>query len=323
MKFTKIVDNSYSFQKRNKLADEQVEIIKNKFFQQLDNEKYNHITIYCGGSLGRGDVGKKSDIDLFILSKNKIGQERHLDILKLLAKIITISDELNYPEFSNDGQFITVYSFPEMLEALGSPRDDNENLFTVRMLLLLESKCIFNEEIYRQFMRDTIDHYFRDSRGKKTFKPLFILNDLLRFWRTLCLNYELIRDNKERPWRKKNINLKFSRMLTVFATILPIISDPSFNIDKLHKLVVLSPLKRLAVGLDYINDDELASEFNEFLSHYEFFLKTKEDMGSKKSLDDVTLDRKTRDSAKEFSGFLFKCLTHQNINYEYKKYLVL
>lgn len=224
MKFSKIVDNSYPFQQRNKSANEQVEKIRAEFSEQLDKEKYSHITIYCGGSLGRGDVGKKSDLDLFILSKNKGGQESRIDVLKLLTKIIIINDKLEYPEFSNDGQFITVYSFPEMLEALGSPRDDNENLFTVRMLLLLESKCIFNEDIYKQFIRDTIDHYFRDSRGKKTFKPLFILNDLLRFWRTLCLNYELIRDNKERPWRKKNINLKFSRMLTVFATILPIIS---------------------------------------------------------------------------------------------------
>ena len=323
MKFSEIVDNSFHFQKRNESANKQVEKIKTEFSEQLDKEKYSHITIYCGGSLGRGDVGKKSDLDLFILSKNNSGEERRLDILKLLTKIITINDKLGYPEFSNDGQFITVYSFPEMLEALGSPKDDNENLFTVRMLLLLESKCIFNEDIYKQFIRDTIDHYFRDRRGKKTFKPLFILNDLLRFWRTLCLNYELIRDNKERPWRKKNINLKFSRMLTVFATVLPIISDPSFDMEKLHTLVMLPPLKRLAIGLDYINDDKLANDFNIFLTQYEFFLKTKEDMGSKKSLDNVTLDRKTREVAKEFSEFLFNCLTHHDINHEYKKYLIL
>ena len=323
MKFNEIVDSSYPFQQRNQSANEQVEKIRAEFSKELDSEKYSHITIYCGGSLGRGDVGKKSDLDLFILSKNKAGHERRLDVLKLLTKIITINDRLGYPEFSNDGQFITVYSFPEMLEALGSPRDDNENLFTVRMLLLLESKCIFNDDIYKQFTRSTIDHYFRDSRGKKTFKPLFILNDLLRFWRTLCLNYELIRDNKERPWRKKNINLKFSRMLTVFATILPIISDSSFDIEKLHQLVMLPPLKRLATGLDYINDDNLANDFNIFISNYEFFLATKEDMGSKKSLDDVTLDRKARETATEFSEFLFNCLTHDNINHEYKKYLIL
>ena len=43
----------------------------------------------------------------------------------------------------------------------------------------------------------------------------------------MCLNYELIRDDPKKPWRKKNINLKFSRMLTVFGTVLPIIAKPA------------------------------------------------------------------------------------------------
>ena len=323
MKFSEILDNSHPFIERNKSADKQIQKINSELKSQLSEDKYSNITIFCGGSLGRGDVGKKSDLDLFILSKNKPIKERRLDVLKLLSTIITVNEKLGYPEFSNDGQFITTYSFPDMLEALGSPKDDNENLFTVRMLLLLESQCVFNNDIYKQFIRDSIDHYFRDKRGKKTFRPLFLLNDLLRFWRTLCLNYELIRDNRDRPWRKKNINLKFSRMLTVFATILPIISDSSFDSAKLQKLVISSPLKRLAIGLDYLNDEDLLNDFNQFLMNYEFFLETKEAMGAKKSLDDATLDRKIRETAKEFSDFLFKCLTHHNIKQEYKKYLIL
>lgn len=323
MNFRETVNNSYSFQKRYQSAEDQLQKIRTEFSKQLDENKYQHITVYCGGSLGRGDVGGKSDLDLFILSKTEKKDVRRLDVLKLLSKIIRINDELGYPEFSNDGQFIKIYSFPEMLKALGSPRDDNENLFTVRMLLLLESKCVFNQDIYIQFLHNTVDHYFRDSRGKKSFKPLFILNDLLRFWRTLCLNYELIRDNSERPWRKKNINLKFSRMLTVFSTILPIISDPGFNKEKLYDLVMLPPIHRLATGLDYLNDDHLLNDFNQFMQHYEFFLKTKEDMGSKKSLDNASLDRKTREYAKDFSAFLFNCLTHKSIKHEYVKYLVI
>lgn len=323
MDFTETVNNSSSVQERFKSAKTQLKKIKDEFANQLNSEKHKHITIYCGGSLGRGDVGKKSDLDLFILSENENGKERRLDGLKLLSKIITINDKLDYPEFSNDGQFIKIYSFPEMLGALGSPRDDNENLFTVRMLMLLESKCIFNQEKYSEFIVKSIDHYFRDSRGKKSFKPLFILNDLLRFWRTLCLNYELIRDNHERPWRKKNINLKFSRMLTVFATILPIISDNAFNKEKLYVLVKLPPLERLAKGLNYINDTNLHKDFNNFISNYEFFLKIKEDMGSKKQLDDNGIDIEIREKSKQFSDFLYNCLTHESINNEYVKYLII
>ena len=72
-----------------------------------------------------------------------------------------------------------------MLEALGGPQDDSENLFTARMLLLLEARCVCNQPLYDDIVDKILKHYFRDSRGKSTFRPLFLLNDLLRYWRTL------------------------------------------------------------------------------------------------------------------------------------------
>ena len=112
-------------------------------------------------------------------------------------------------------------------------------------------------------------------------------------------------------------------MLTVFSTILPIIAEEKSNKEKIAKLIKYPPVERLAIGLDMIGDNHLLIEFHKFIEHYEFFLKTKEKMGSKLALNDHTLDKKTRKMAREFSDFLFKCLTHKNINHDYIKYLVL
>jgi len=210
-----------------------------------------------------------------------------------------------------------------MLEALGSPIDDIQNLFTVRMLLLLESRPVFNDTIYERQVDNALDHYFRDARNKESFRPLFLINDILRYWRTLCLNYELIRNDIRRPWRKKNINLKFSRMLTGFATILPLVAEPASTKECVKRLISLTPLERLARGLDYLNDDGFQTRFIEFLSVYEEFLVLKEQMGSKSSLDDASLDRRAKQMEEIFSWFLHECLTHDNINKEYRKYLIL
>lgn len=112
-------------------------------------------------------------------------------------------------------------------------------------------------------------------------------------------------------------------MLTVFGTVLPIIVNPSAKIEFLTDLVNCSPMERLARGLDILGDRSLKAEFRSFLSRYEEFLATKERMGTKLSMDDVTLDRVVRESATEFSGFLFKCLTHNRINRDFVKYLIL
>ena len=112
-------------------------------------------------------------------------------------------------------------------------------------------------------------------------------------------------------------------MLTVFGTVLPIITKPDAKIDFLTDLINCSPMERLARGLDILNDCTLKAEFSVFLLHYEKFLATKERMGTKLSIGDVTLDRIMRESANEFSGFLFKCLTHNHIKRDFVKYLIL
>jgi len=323
MTFVEIFKNHKELQKRQALSTEQIKKVTTEFDTSPDLKQYNAITVYCGGSLGRGEVGKNSDLDLFILSNKRKSDEYRLDTLRLLSEIIRINSKLGFPEFSNDGQYLQVYSFPDMLTALGSPRDDNENLFTVRMLLILESKSVFNDTLYSQYIKDTLGHYFRGSRGRASFRPLFLLNDLLRYWRTVCLNYELIRDDPKKPWRKKNINLKFSRMLTVFGTVLPIIAKPTTEIEFLIDLVKCPPMERLARGLDILGDSTLEAEFRLFLSHYEKFLATKENMHKTPPISDAELDRIMREPATAFSGFLLKCLTHDNINQDFVKYLIL
>lgn len=323
MKYLELLRSKDSFKKRNEIALSQIEKIRNAFNKKIDSTKYAEISVYCGGSLGRGDVGNTSDLDLFILSNKKSREVSRIDTLVLLSAVININEKLGFTQFSNDGQYLQVYSFPDMLDALGSPDDDIQNLFTVRMLLLLESRPIFNDELYDTQIKNALEHYFRDSRGKKSYKPLFLMNDILRYWRTVCCNYELIRNDTNRPWRKKNINLKFSRMLTAFATILPLIAKPVSTVDCIYELITLTPLERFAYGLDCLNDDGLKDHYNEFLAVYEEFLVLKERMGSKRALDDTTLDTRTKYMEKIFSRFLHECLTHKNINKEYRKYLIL
>lgn len=323
MEYLELLRSTDPFKARNSNSRSQIEKIRSNFKKTISTTRYGQLSVFVGGSLGRGDVGNNSDLDLFILSQKKGRDIPRIDTLELLAMIIYINKELGYPEFSNDGQYLRVYSFPDMLDALGSPADDVQNLFTVRMLLLLESRWIFNKDVYELQIENTIEHYFRDSRGKQSYRPLFLVNDILRYWRTVCLNYELIRNDKNRLWRKKNINLKFSRMLTVFGSVLPLIAEPASTKDCVKGLIRLTPLERLAYGIDLLSDKSLETDYVEFLDVYENFLAIKEKMTTQTSVDDASVDRQTKEWADVFSWFLHRCLTHENINEEYRKYLVL
>ncbi|MFH0343446.1 MAG: hypothetical protein ACHBNF_15280 [Chromatiales bacterium] len=153
------------------------------------------------------------------------------------------------------------------------------------MLLILESQPLVHDDVYNRHLTGTLELYYRDNKGKRSFRPLFLLNDLLRYWRTVCLNYEERRHDPDKPWRKKNVNLKFSRMMTVFSTVLPLIVKPATSVTELRELCSKTPLERLAFGLDLLEDDPLRNEWPEVLDIYETFLTWKDDNDVEKYLE--------------------------------------
>ena len=63
--------------------------------------------------------------------------------IRMLSDIITIRDNMQFPKFSNDGEFLLILFIEDMLEAMGGHNDDYLNFFTARMLLTLVRRPIF------------------------------------------------------------------------------------------------------------------------------------------------------------------------------------
>ena len=241
----------------------------------------------------------------------------------LIAHLIQLNETLGFPPFSNDGEYLKICFIDDLKTHTGSRKDDSENLFTTRMLLILESQPLVHDDVYNRHLTETLELYYRDNIGKHSFRPLFLLNDLLRYWRTVCLNYEERRHDPNKPWRKKNVNLKFSRMMTVFSTVLPLIVKPVTSATELRELCSIPPLERLAFGLDLLEDDPLRNEWPQVLDIYETFLAWKDDDDVEKYLEGGDQKETVRSYAEKFSGFLHKALTHSRIPMEYRRYLLL
>jgi len=236
--------------------------------------------IFAAGSLGRFETGRISDLDLFFLAEREGRGPNERSLTRLaeiqsFADVIKVNRDLELPAFSGDGQYLKVHEVADIISATGDSNDDSENRFTTRLLLLLESQPICNEGLYNTAITRVLEMYFRDGRGKKNFRPLFLLNDILRYWRTLCLNYERSRAEPGKPWWKRNLNLKFSRKLTVFSSVLAIIACKVSQPEAFRPISELVPLQRLALALDTMDDGSLLSEFSEILVLYEDFLAAK------------------------------------------------
>ncbi|MGA8764579.1 MAG: nucleotidyltransferase domain-containing protein [Candidatus Sulfotelmatobacter sp.] len=212
--------------------------------------------VYMTGSFGRGEASAHSDLDLFIVGQGtrEVPALSRLNQILVKADLIEVSRKLDFPDFSGDGEYLTHHTVGELLDTLGKPEDDVNNTFTARLLLLLESTPLIGEIAYRRIVDDVIASYWRDYQDNKTkFVPAFLANDILRMWRTFCVNYEA-RTQSVPPERKakrgvKNYKLKHSRLLTCYSGLLYLLAVFSKNgtvsPTDAASMIALSPTQRL------------------------------------------------------------------------------
>lgn len=213
--------------------------------------------VYATGSLGRGEMSERSDLDIFVLRDDRLSSPlTNLDAIRLTARLIEVARAQGYPDFSGDGKFIKAHNVHgDLIGKLGTSEDDYVNVFTARMLLVLESIPILGEATYKRVLEDVVATYWRDyTQNMSSFLPVFLTNDILRFWKTLCLNYEertgAAKDINVGKRRLHNYKLKHSRLLTCYSAIIYIqavlqICDGTVSPESVMSMISTSPTGRL------------------------------------------------------------------------------
>jgi predicted nucleotidyltransferase len=246
--------------------------------------------VYVTGSFGRGEASSHSDLDLFIVGRTidpLPGQEQRrrtlsrLDEICVKAELIEATRALRIQEFSGDGEYLVHYTVDELVKTLGHPNDDASNTFTARLLLLLESKPLFGEDVYWEAINDVITAYWGDfADHKNDFVPAFLANDILRIWRTFCVNYEARTakepDTKKAKRKLKNYKLKHSRLLTCYSALAYLLAvfaaRNTVTPDDARKMVSLTPTARLEAlagefGASKEITSKLSAAYDKFLSN--------------------------------------------------------
>jgi predicted nucleotidyltransferase len=240
--------------------------------------------VYVTGSFGRSEASPFSDLDLFIVGRT-IGGRRalgNLDEICIKADLVEATRKLNIPDFSGDGEYLAHYEIAKLVAALGTPQDDADNTFTARLLLLLESRALIGEDVYDEAIDNVIAAYWRDYEDHKNeFIPAFLSNDILRLWRTFCVNYEA-NTRTEPPDKKakrklKNYKLKHSRLLTCYSALAYLLGVYTVRntvtpLDT-REMVQMRPTERLEYLLKEKEFESAHSKITELINCYEKFLE--------------------------------------------------
>ncbi len=299
------LSNSRAFSEA-KLKELQKEVLTSFDKNDFSESFLNDICVYACGSLARHELVENSDLDLFFIYKGK-SPIKNVDKYRFFSKLYDISIKCGFGKPSKGGGFWEFISKCDLLD-IGSRKEDYNNGLTARLLLILESKPIYNKRLYNKIVEETVNLYFKDHKKHPVgFLPMYLINDILRYWYTLTLNYEFRRDendnNQDKHW--KRLKLKYPRLLTCYSTIACLFKNdiaPNNVIEVINK----TPLERLEYVLSIT--DEVSNIISNIKEEYNWML-------SLKKFDSTWWnDESNKDAAYKKAEFFHDLIVHQLID---------
>ena len=153
---------------------------------------------------------------------------------------------------------------------------------------------------------------------KNDFIPAFLANDILRMWRTFCVNYEARTEREPELERAKrrlmNYKLKHSRLLTCYLALLYLLTvfSKAKTVSPMDAayMISLTPTERLEWMISQPELGAAHAKITELLQRYEQFLENTEI--PKEELMSRFLDKEKRkqysESAYQFGDLVWNVL---------------
>jgi hypothetical protein len=200
------------------------------------------VSVVLMGSWGRAEVTAESDDDFMLLVQGAERPDR--DVKPSVDEIAGVLDGVP----GGQGIFgLPVFS-ERLVHEIGLDDDDNSN-FTRRMLLMLESVPVTGQGVYRTVRKEVLNRYL-DESVKAYRPPRFFLNDIVRYWRTICVDFAGKEHEGPKKWGLRNAKLRTSRKILFAGGLLPVLECFRFDLagirDYLEEQLDMLPCDRIA-----------------------------------------------------------------------------
>jgi hypothetical protein len=246
------------------------------------------VSVVLMGSWGRSELTSGSDDDFMILVR---GAHRER-VSPSIEQVETVLDRAP----GNQGTFGASVASEQLVQKIGLERDNNSNL-SRRMLLLLESVYATGEEIHEAVREELIGRYL-DQSVKGFRPPRFLLNDVIRYWRTICVDFAGKEHEGPEKWGLRNAKLRTSRKVLFAGGLLPVFECarleraqmPSFLDQQLR----MAPTDRIA---EAFLRHQASDPGGRALGAYDDFLGLLDDSVFRDELELVTRESSARSDA--------------------------
>lgn len=238
------------------------------------------VVVVACGSYARQEASAASDFDYFTIAPTyEAAPDWAAALRDGIAGIVTVAP-------ADDGAFGKVETLQRMVRNIGGQGDDNQKL-TRRMLFLLEGRPLSADALSRHVRRAILDRYVGAMPAGEPL-ALVLLHDVIRYYRTMAVDYEykITEGERPKPWGLRNVKLMFSRKLLyaggLFSIAATLDAAPDAMADRLEALLDLLVTDRIGA----ICGPARAAPM---LESYDRFLALLEDGAIRRRLEALTL----------------------------------
>lgn len=251
-------------------------------FTRQELRSFDGLDIVAFGSLARHEWTHNSDLDYLIVVNSDDVSPSQLRHANSVARRCV--DAVQAREPGQTGTFGATISSFELVSRIGLEHDTNSST-TRRILILEESASLFDTHSHDRLIDRIIERYLIEYSTPKVGVPRLLLNDVVRYWRTIAVDYQAknwARSTND-GWGLRYLKLRITRKLC-FAAMLaalfkPALSGTPCDTTYLAGIIEKPALVRLCIIHEFLNDDgvealrqclRIAGQFNGLLSDREF-----------------------------------------------------
>ncbi|MEX1367966.1 MAG: nucleotidyltransferase domain-containing protein [Nannocystaceae bacterium] len=299
-------------------ARAQTETILGQLREALADLHDPNCTVLVTGSLGRGEASRDSDAD-WVLVVDGPSDTAHAQLGREIGERIR---QVVPKDPGPTGTFGDMVVSHDLVHNIAGTRDSNINL-TRRMLMLAESRAVSNPLVRERVIRNVLARYVLHDRAVRSSKtrgrfnkiPYFLLNEVVRYWRTVATDYASKKWERDgRGWATRNIKLRFSRKLVFTWGLIAALSAELFETpslegatDEEEHLILLSEIIReqtdvspLELLARVVRHPEVQPETAvRIFGAYDQFIAALSDPGCRRRLESVHFDEAADDETYE------------------------
>ena len=201
------------------------------------------LIIGVNGSVARREQTAGSDVDLFVLTLSGDMTAAKVALADYRERLVARGIKMP----AHGGVFDAPLRTTQLTATIGG-EDDTNTYITRRMLYLLEGEWVANRDGFDRLRSELVARYVSENLEEQKIVRFF-LNDVIRYWRTICVDFEYKTADAAKPRAIRLVKLRLSRMLLYVAGIAAarqtVGYDAAAKRERLAKLLALPPLERL------------------------------------------------------------------------------